>query len=952
VGDAAAGQRLVDRLAGTALSAEPGIEPLLRCIGSHSPYLADLAGREHAALREVWRDGPDAVVAATLTRLRETPRDLPRAVLMRDLRAAKRVVALAVAVADLAAIWTLDQVTAALSGLAEAALRVAVAHLLGGNPDGSGFVVLAMGKLGARELNYSSDVDLVLLHDPQVTGASDGSARFTRMARDIVALMETRDQDGYVFRTDLRLRPDPAATPLCVALPTALAYYESMAQTWERAAMIKARPVAGDLSLGRGFLDAIRSFVWRRSLDFSAIADLHAMKRRIDARKGHVATAGPTRPGLAGHDVKLGRGGIREIEFITQTMQLVWGGRDPGLRMRQTVPMLRRLARAGHLRPRAAGELIAAYQVLRRVEHRLQMVADRQTHALPSAAALPGFARFMGFADPAAFEAMLRRHLGRVERRYADVFAGVAADPNPVDEALLARLGFTDPDAVLARIAAWQTGEIRALRSERARALLVRLLPDLLRALARQAHPDVALARLDRFFGRLPAGVTLLALFDRNRALLDRLAAVLGAAPPLAEHLASTPSAIEGLLDPAGPDDPAALLAARLVDAGGLEEAIRVVQRAVREEDFEISLATLEGRIDADAAGLRRAALADAAIGALLPAVMADVTRRHGFVPGGGVAVVLLGKAGGREMMAGSDLDLMLIYDHPPDVAASVVAEGEGRSIGPGQWFVRLVHALVAALSAPDAAGALYAIDMRLRPSGNKGPVAVSLAAFRHYHRPGGEAWTWERMALTRARVVAGTGAGPVAVEAAIRAALATAGPPAVIRADAAAMRARMQRDAAPPGPPFALAAGKLRPGGLVDVEFIAQTLWLARGSRDEPGDAPGDGPGAGSPPFRPVATRDVLAGLAEAGVLPPAEAARLIAADHAWRTVLGLLRLTAGRDGADPTGAALDALLRAARAAGLDAVDGAGLHATLNRLARDTRGAFTRWIGAVEDRP
>ena len=919
-GDAAAGLRLVERLAGTQLLAHPEAERLLRCLGSHSPYLADLAAREHAALLDVLTEGPDRVVRAALDALHLEPAT-PRPALAAALRRAKRVVALAAAVADIAWVWRLDQVTGALSDLAYATLRTSVDHLLhsaaakGDWTGPGGFAALAMGKLGGRELNFSSDIDLVLLHDPE-RGAS---ATATRMARQLVALLEARDADGYVFRVDLRLRPDPAATPPSVAVPAALAYYESLAQTWERAAFIRARPAAGDLALGETFLDAIRPFVWRKALDFAAIADLHGMKQRIDAHKGGLAD------GLLGLDVKLGRGGIREVEFVAQTSQLVWGGRDPELRLPRTVPALRLLARRGHLPARAAGELVAAYRFLRRVEHRLQMVADRQTHRLPEhAEGLAQFARFMGFADAAAFAATLRRHQARVVRRYAEMFARQSGDDAAPEPDALDAMGFADPPRILARLAEWRRGDARALRSERARDLLGELLPELLAALSRQADPDQAFSRFDRLLSALPAGVPMLSLLARNPRLVQRLAAVFGAAAPLAEHLASTPSALEGLLSPAEDADPETLLSQRLGDARDLDEAIRAVQRSVREEDFAISLATLEGRLDADAAGLRRTALADATIRALLPRVLADVERRYGAVPGGGLAVVLLGKAGGREMMAGSDLDLMFVYEHPPDVAESAGP----RPLPPAIWFVRAVNAMVAALTAPDVAGALYAIDMRLRPSGNKGPVAVSLTALRHYHRPGGEAWTWERMALARARVAAGSMLLGDAVEAVIRTGLAEAGVAA--RSDAAAMRARMQRDhRAPAG----LAGAKLRPGGLVDVEFIAQALLLSMGVRD------------GAP--RPLGTRSTLLALREWGALDAADAALLVHADHVWRTVQGMLRLV--HDGeADPPPAAAAPLLAAVRAAGMDAVDVAGLHARLDRMAKEVRAAFVRLVGPV----
>ncbi len=962
--DPAAASRLLERVAaadavGAALAASAAGRDMLRALGGNAPYLADLAVREWPALVAIAAQGPGVMAAQALRELAATSRRLPRARISASLRQAKRIVALATAVADIGGLWRLAEVTGTLSELADTALRLAVEHLLlaahaGGSvrlphPDsadpgaGSGLIVLAMGKLGASELNYSSDIDLMLLHDPEagVVTNESSSNPFIRMTRDIVTLLEQRDANGYVFRTDLRLRPDPAATPPCVALPAALAYYEGMAQNWERAALLKARPVAGDLAVGAGFLAAIRPFVWRRGLDFAALADLHAMKRRIDEHKGTaLALAGDPVARVAGHNVKLGQGGIREIEFVAQTLQLVWGGREPALRVPGTIPALRLLARSRRLGARAAGELIAAYRFLRRVEHRLQMVADRQTHTLPdTAAGVADFAVFMGVADPGLFAAVLLRHLRRVQRRYAEVFVQVpdaTPDPQPaLTAATLAAQGFAEPGPILAAIAGWRAGRLRALRSERARDLLDQVLPGLLRALARQARPDAAFARLDTFFGRLPAGVQPLSLFHRNPQLLERVAAVLGASPALADHLANNPAALDGLLSPSGrDDDTAAWLADRLRDAPALEDAIAIIRRTVREADFAISVATLEGRLDADAGGLRRAGLADAAIAALLPFVLADVERRHGVVPGGAVAVVLLGKAGGREMMAGSDIDLMLVYDHPAEVTASVVG-ASGRIVAPSQWFVRAVQSFVAALTAPDAGGALYAVDMRLRPSGNKGPVAVSLAAFQRYHMSGGDAWTWERMALTRARVVAGPDAFRARLRAAIRAALESAGEPAQVRADAAAMRTRMLREL-PGGSAPSLADAKLRRGGLVEVEFVAQVLQLVNA-------------GADVLDSNTCAALDLLA---LAGALPPAEAAMLARADRAWRSLQGMLRLTIGPGGMHEDAlapASVEALLHAMRGVGVAAVDLAGLRRSLDAVADEVRAAFARHVGKVE---
>ncbi|HVC61481.1 MAG TPA: bifunctional [glutamate--ammonia ligase]-adenylyl-L-tyrosine phosphorylase/[glutamate--ammonia-ligase] adenylyltransferase [Acetobacteraceae bacterium] len=1008
--DPAAAERLVERFsecgrAEARLAGRPAVRALLAALGGNSPYLSDLAVREAAALRDLAARGPQPVVDDALAALRAVPPGSPRAPVAAALRRAKRVVGLATAVADLGGIWRLERVTAALSDLAEAALTLAAAHLLRGahaagdlllpDPDnpgrGGGFTVLGMGKLGARELNYSSDVDLVLLYDPLApiyTERTEGDATASfaaRFARGLVSLMEARDADGYVFRTDLRLRPDPAATPPAVAVTAAITYYESMGQNWERAAMIKARPVAGDLALGAAFLEAIRPFVWRRGLDFSAVADIHAMKQRINAharkplppggrgRRDAPAEGAAAPPGQAamrsgtasarsaaasppalsrldlsrsagevlGHNVKLGEGGIREIEFLVQTLQLVWGGRDPELRAPATLVALRLLVRAGHIPRRAAAELAAAYRFLRLVEHRLQMVADRQVHALPERPAeLEAFATFMGFSTAAAFAAALLDRLARVRARYAEVFEQVpqllegeaAAGPSldfsgdGVPEETLAALqglGFAEPARIVDAVRRWQAGHVRAFRSQRARELMDLMLPALLAALGRQPHPDATFARFDAFIARQPAGVQLLSLFQRNPSLLERVAAVLGAAPPLADYLAQHPAALEGLLSPQDDDPPVRLLRSRLRDARLLEDVIGIIRRTVKEVDFSLSVATMEGRLDADAAGERRSALADAALAALLPPVLADFSVRFGSVRGGAMVAVLLGKAGGREMMAGSDLDLMLIYAHPQDETESRGA----RSLPASQWFIRAAHSFVAAVTAPGADGQLYAVDMRLRPSGNKGPVAVSLASFRRYHAE--DAWTWERMALTRARVVAGPPPLRARVEEAIAETIAEAGEPVRIRADAAAMRARMRREL----PPDGVWDVKQRPGGLVDIEFIAQTLQLMVAREN---------PAVCSPN-----TCEALDRLAAAGKLDAADAALLVRADRVWRTVQGMLRITVGRaiPGELPE-ASVRPLLRAVAALGLAADDVPGLRVTLDALAAEVSAVFERIVG------
>jgi glutamate-ammonia-ligase adenylyltransferase len=976
--DREAADRLVERFAACsdgarAFAAAPAGAALLAALGGNSPYLSDLAVREPAVLLDtVEGRGPDAALDEALGALRAADPAGARDAIGAALRVAKRRAALVAAVADIAGLWPLERVTGALSVLAEAAIGLACAHLLraaagrgelrpwfdagGGAPDpqaglpGSGLCVLGMGKLGARELNYSSDIDLLLLYDPDAaTYHSDrAGACYVRVARELVRLLEERTAEGYVFRTDLRLRPDPAATPLAVSLGAAVSYYESVGQNWERAAMIKARPVAGDIALGEHFLREIRPFVWRRHLDFAAIADIHFIKRQIHAHKaGRGAGA---EAAVLGHDVKLGRGGIREIEFTTQVLQLIWGGRDPALRDPTTLGALRALTAAGRLDPAAASDLSDAYGFLRDLEHRLQMVADRQTHRLPEdAAGLARAAAFMGFDGPDAFGAALLGHLNRVQSGYAGLFedapalSGVAAtelreaggnlvftgaDDDPDTIATLRRMGFGDPGSVAAMVRSWHHGRPRATRSQRARELLTELMPALLAAFARQSNPDAALVRFGSMLERLPAGVQVLSLFYRNPALLDRVAGILGAAPPLADHLARNPAALDGLLAAQGGPaeaNAASCLAALVADARHLDEALEAARRLVTARRFEIDAAALEGSLDADTAGARRADLADGAIDALLPRIEADFAERYGILPGGALAVVALGKLGGRELLPGSDLDLVLVYDHDPDTTGSA---GGRRSLAPSEYFIRLAPQVVAALNAPGAEGRLWEIDMRLRPSGNKGPVAVGIAAFERYHRE--EAWTWERMALTRARVVA----GPPALRARIAGALAAAmaRPSGSVLADAVAMRARMLRDLPPDGPWDA----KAMPGGLIEVEFVAQALQLVHA--------------AARPDVLAPTTREALRRLGASGFLPPEDAAALVRADRLWREVTGLIRLTAGRtrDAVLPAPAAAALLRVAAPLLDPPPVDLAGLRAQMHGTARTVRAVFERRIGAL----
>ena len=499
-------------------------------------------------------------------------------------------------------------------------------------------------------------------------------------------------------------------------------------------------------------------------------------------------------------------------------------------------------------------------------------------------------------------------------------------DPQPAATvAVLNGLGYRDTKRIVAAVRHWLAGSVRALRSTRARDLMTTMVPSILAALGRQPNPDEAFNRFDRFITALPAGVQPMSLFHQNPILLDRIAAVLGAAPMLSEHLARHPTALEGLLTPEDAGDVKRMLRSRLADAGALEDVIQVVRRAVKERDFFLSVATLEGRLDANASGRQRTALAEAALSVLVPRVLADFATRFGRVPGGALAVVAMGKAGGREMMAGSDLDLMFIYDHP---AGATESRGP-RSLPASQWFVRAVQACVAALTAPGPEGQMYALDMRLRPSGNKGPIAVSLERFRHYHE--WDAWTWERMALTRARVVAGPPDMRRRVNQAIEVAIRRQQEPEQIRTNATSMRARMARDLRQHGPWDV----KLWPGGLIDIEFIAQTLQLVH---------------AHDAGFRRSQTTHIaLQRLSLSGAIARSDARLLIDAERLWRTIQGMLRLTVGRaEAAELPPASALALLHATAKAGVSAVDIADLARKSETIAQQVRTMFEHYVGKL----
>ncbi|QKV18610.1 bifunctional [glutamine synthetase] adenylyltransferase/[glutamine synthetase]-adenylyl-L-tyrosine phosphorylase [Oricola thermophila] len=826
----------------------------LVAVMAHSHFLSHQIERQAGLLEGLFDEPVSAKLDAILSRTEAMRHGEgfagSEAELMTALRREKAALHLLIALADLAGAIDVEETTGWLSRFAETSLGAAAAWILRdahnagklelsdpAEPErGCGWFFLAMGKLGARELNYSSDIDLIALFDPEPAGLRwpDRDAigeTVIRMTRRLVRIMQERTGDGYVFRTDLRLRPDPGSTPLAIPVEAALLYYEARGQNWERAAMIKARAAAGDIGAGERFLYELRPFIWRKHLDYASIADIHSIKRQIHAHKGHGAIA------IEGHNVKLGRGGIREIEFFVQTQQLIFGGRVPELRGRGTVAMLHALADHGSIEQEAAGTLSRCYRFLRRVEHAIQMIGDEQTHKLPAdAEGIERVGRLLGFADGDAFRAEFLDTLREVETHYADLFehepdlgvegnlAFTGDDPDPGTVETLSRMGYKRPNDIWRVVSQWHMGRYRALQSERARARLTEITPLLLRLFAESGQADEAVMGFDRFLSGLPAGIQLFSMLQSNPRLINLMALILSAAPRLGGIITAKPLVFDGILDPAffsgapGKDEQRTRLDDFIGEARAYEEVLDRLRIFAAEQRFLIGVRLLTGNIEAMEAGRAFADLAELIVEYALDAARAELAEKHGTIEGAQVCVIGLGRLGSREMTAGSDLDLILLYD---------VAEETDESDGPKPlpaptYFMRLTQRLISALTAPTAEGVLYEVDFRLRPSGNKGPLATTFRGFSRYQR--NDAWTWEHQALCRARTVAGDPELRERTEAELRAVLALPRDPAKLKEDIVSMRRRLLKEKPARGPWDV----KLVSGGLMDVDFIAQFLVLS----------------------------------------------------------------------------------------------------------------------------
>lgn len=879
---------------------------LLLSIFSNSPYLTSLLFKHFELALSLFSIPPEELLELTFSSLNDDFLKITTIVeLMRLLRTAKAHVALIIAVADLSGRWDLTKTTKGLSDFAEIALNLSVNFLIkegvnSGNLEhsflddnystNSGYVILAMGKLGGYELNYSSDIDLIVLFDLEVVkycGKRSPQDFFVKMTQKLVKIMSDRTADGYVFRTDLRLRPDPGATPVALSMEGAEIYYQTVGLNWERAAMIKARPIAGDIEEGHNFLERIRGFVWRRYLDYAAIADIHAIKKLIHEHHSHSGIM------LEGHDVKLGRGGIREIEFYAQIHQLISGGREPALRVAPTRLALDALCEMNKLTIEENETLQEVYVFLRTLEHRLQMINDDQTHELPTEESdLNRISKFMGFEYFADFEMAVINRLNAVN----DLFNALLQDTNQTedeDDILLSfpsdkyhpatiktieDAKFHDAKKAYELIQGWMLGRYRACRTDRAREILKNLIPEMLKVFGKQDDPDAVLVKFDDFLSRLPSGVQLFSFIKAQPWLLDLLAQIIGMAPFLSSQLSRNPLMLDAVLNAEDFKNNSSLkdlsnsLDEQLLLARDYQDILDHTRKWANEAKFQVGLQILRGNTDVIHSGETLTHIAEVSLNTMLTHVKEEFAKKHGIIENSSLCILAMGKLGSYEFTTTSDVDIVLIYD-ADDMSA--VSNG-AKSLGVNHYYARLSQNFINSITALTAEGKLYEVDMRLRPSGTAGPLAVSIESFNDYQK--GQAWTWEHMALTRGRVISGPDTLRIKIETIIHNILSHPG-----RAhdnllhEVAKMRVKLAENF---GTDNIWSMKNIR-GGIIDIEFICQYTLLANGDK-----------------YPSILKRNTLRQLKEikkAKILSADDVETLSKACHILQTSQSLLRLCLG---------------------------------------------------------
>lgn len=890
---------------------------LLSAVFSNSPYLSHLLLRDVYFTKTMLTQPFDELFVQIINELKEKlPGEKDSAVIMAVLRQAKAQVALIISFADISGQWPLDVITSRLTEFAETAVSLTVSHLLRaemikGNlalpahlvatpidqiratsdmARDTGYVVLAMGKMGGYELNYSSDIDLIVLYDNDIveyTGRKTAQDMLIKLTRNLVKILQERTADGYVFRTDLRLRPDPGATAIALSMEGAEIYYQSMGLNWERAAMIKARPVAGDMQAGYDFLSRIKAFIWRKHLDYVALEDIYAIKKLIHQHHGHSTI------GFAGQDIKLGHGGIREIEFYAQIFQLISGGREPELRVAATCDALNALEKNQKLSVVDNKTLQAAYAYHRRLEHRLQMINDDQTHSMPeSPPDLMRITRFMGYQEQADFEKELTRHLHSVHTLFTDLlkesnledeeseplllFPSDGYNQNTLD--VITGHGYQNAKDIYSIIQTWLLGRYRASRTKRARSLLHSLIPEILLIFGKYAEPDTSLKRFDQFLSHLPSGVQLFSFIKAQPWLLALLSEIIGIAPKLADQLAKRPLLLDAVLNDDFFDSAftrqqlCEQLESGLTLAKDFQDILDIMRKWANELKFQVDVQILRNNSDAKKSGRNLSLVADVILEVMLRKVAHNFAKKHGKLHGSQFAVFALGKLGGRELTGTSDLDLVFIYDAPKEAFFS---DGK-KQLSINHYFARFSQQYINALTAMTGEGRLYEIDMRLRPSGNAGPIAVTLESFKDYQTK--NAWTWEHLALTRGRLVVGERDLCNKITDVVAQALTQKDrDPEKLLLDTYEMREKLRKEFKARD----IWAIKQIPGGLVDIEFICQYLILKHDSEH--------------PAILVTNSLEQISALKAENILPATRAALLYQACEFMQNLQVILRLCFG---------------------------------------------------------
>lgn len=876
------------------------VSEIADCVFGNSPYLSKVFIKHPEYVERMAGLGPNEAWQHLIEELRISVfgDTVNVSQLMEILRRYKQIASLHIAICDVTQLWSLNEVVSRLSELADICVKATLHNLLIAEAkkgelavedeeypfSSSGIFVLALGKLGAHELNYSSDIDLMFLFDHEIlsyTGRKTAHELAIRLAKDLIKVLDERTPDGYVFRTDMRLRPDPSSTSIAVSTESAELYYESWGQNWERAALIKARCIAGDVNAARSFLTHLEPFVWRKSLDFYAIQDIHSVKRQIYASKGGASI------NVMGHDIKTGRGGIREIEFFVQIQQLIWGGRNPLLRSPRTLNGLRDLYAEGQISNDACEELTRSYEFLRRLEHHLQMVNDEQTQKIPAALhKAEAISCFMGYDDLGCFESDVTKHLRLVESHYADlfedspaltvdgnlVFTGTDHDPDTLET--LGKMGYENPSVVSQVIRSWHHGKVRATRSTRSRQILTELLPALLLAFAKTRQPDRAFINFDQSLSKLPAGVQLFSVFYANPEILDLIAEIMGDAPRLANYLTASTQRLDYVLDPEffnefPPHDVLlSELSNRMSRLNNFEEKLESCVGWTNDLRFRTGVLVLREIMTPYDGSKTLTSIADVVIQSLVPIVTKEFESRFGVIESSSLAILAYGKLGSGELMPSSDLDLVIIYDAKADAHAV----DTDRSLPASAYFIRLAQRIVSALTLMTSEGRLFDVDLRLRPSGAQGPFASNLESFKKYQSS--EAWIWEHLALTKARVVYATNDIAFQIEKTVDDVLSTKREKRDIGKAIAEMRTRIQKERRQHG----FWDIKNMEGGLADTEFLIQFHAL---SNDNTGKRK-----------RTTKTIEVINSLVKAGEISPEDAAALKSSYKLWLTILWLLRL------------------------------------------------------------